>query len=68
MKKVDELLAEATNPAIKEFLKGFKDVVDLVDPICNGENVSPADLPEAKTGAQAKGRELAASLLGHFIY
>ncbi len=66
--KVDELLTQVTDPGIKAFLEGFKDVIDLADPICQGENVGPKDLPKAATTAQAKGRELAESLLHHLIY
>ena len=66
--KVDELLTQVTNPALRAFLEGFKDVTDLAEPICLGEKTGPADLDPPRNEAQAKGRELAASLLHHMIY
>jgi len=69
MKKVDELLKEATNPAIKAFLLGIKDAVDLVPHFAQGGEGKVNELLGApRTGAQAKGRELGEALLRHLVH
>lgn len=68
--KVDELLAECTNPGTKAFLQGFKDALLYAEHCC--VNMKPGTLDQfagpADSSARAKGRELGDSLLHHFIY
>jgi hypothetical protein len=68
--KIDELLAECSNPGTKAFLEGFKDALQFAEHVCT--NLDHGTLAEfagpASNEAQAKGRELGESLLHHFIY
>jgi hypothetical protein len=67
--KVDELLGQVTNPALKAFLEGFKEATELADHYAAGGDGKMDDLLDpARTQAQAKGRELGESLLVHLVH
>lgn len=67
--KIDELLEQVTNPALKAFLEGYKEATDLVDHYAQGGRGEVNDLlGPARTEAQQKGRELGASMLPHLVH
>ncbi|NIT79549.1 MAG: hypothetical protein GWN58_32860 [Anaerolineae bacterium] len=67
--KIDELLAECSNPGTKAFLEGFKDCLEYAEHVCGGGRGELEDFAgEADSTARAKGRELGLDLLHHFIY
>jgi len=67
--KVDELLSQVTNPALRAFLEGFKEATELAEHYAaGGQGTVTENLPRAKTSAQAKGRELGESLLPHLVH
>jgi hypothetical protein len=69
MSKVDELLTQVTNPALKAFLEGFKAAVDLTDHYAAGGRGTVDELlGPARTEAEAKGRELGESMLPHLVH
>lgn len=69
MSKVDELLSQVTNPALRAFLEGFKAATDLVEHYAAGGGGSVDDLlGPARTEAEAKGRELGESMLRHMVH
>jgi len=67
--KVEELLRQVTNPALKAFLEGFRDATNLAEHYMTGSRGEMGDLlPPARTEAEAKGRELGESLLPHLVH
>lgn len=67
--KLEELLEQVTNPALKAFLEGFKEAVDLTDHYASGGRGTMDELLEpARTEAQAKGRELGESFLPYLVH